>query len=139
VWALNEKNDSIGSLVAYTRLYAAEYLAQNGIAGNVQTPENFPDVFVTGEVRRNIFLTVKEALHNVVKHANADTVVMNVSLGNNIMITISDNGIGIDRDNIRPFSNGITNMQKRIHEIGGTLEIKNSNGTSVCIEVPIGL
>ena len=139
VWALNEKNDSIGSLVAYTRLYAAEYLAQNGIAGNVQTPENFPDVFVTGEIRRNIFLTVKEALHNVVKHANADTVVMNVSLGNNIMITISDNGIGIDRDNIRPFSNGITNMQKRIHEIGGTLEIKNSNGTSVCIEVPIGL
>jgi len=139
VWALNEKNDSIGSLVAYTRLYAAEYLAQNGIAGNVQTPENFPDVFLTGEIRRNIFLTVKEALHNVVKHANADTVVMNVSVGNNIMITISDNGIGIDRDNIRPFSNGITNMQKRIHEIGGTLEIKNSNGTSVCIEVPIGL
>ena len=139
VWALNEKNDSIGSLVAYTRLYAAEYLAQNGIAGNVQTPENFPDVFLTGEIRRNIFLTVKEALHNVVKHANADTVVMNVSVGNNIMITISDNGIGIDRNNIRPFSNGITNMQKRIHEIGGTLEIKNSNGTSVCIEVPIGL
>lgn len=139
VWALNEKNDSVGNLVAYTRLYAAEYLAQNEITGNVQIPESFPDVFVTGEIRRNIFLTVKEALHNVVKHAQADRVDINISVGSNIVINIADNGIGIDHDNIRRFSNGITNMQKRIREIGGTFEIKNSDGTNVCINVPIDL
>ena len=32
VWA-NKKNDSFGGLVAYTRVYAVEYLAQNGITG----------------------------------------------------------------------------------------------------------
>jgi signal transduction histidine kinase len=139
VWALNEKNDSVSSLVAYTRSYAAEYLTQNGIAVSIQTPETYPDVFVTGEIRRNIFLTVKEALHNLVKHAQADNVKIDISVERNILITIADNGIGIDQDNIRPFSNGITNMQKRIHEIGGTLEIKNSSGTKVCINVPVGL
>ena len=139
VWALNEKNDSVGNLVAYSRLYAAEYLAQNGITVNVQTPESFLDVFVTGEIRRNIFLTIKEALHNVVKHAKADHVNIHISIDRNIMITIADNGIGIDQDNIRPFSNGISNMQKRIQEIGGVLEIKNNNGTNIYINVPIDI
>jgi signal transduction histidine kinase len=75
----------------------------------------------------------------VVKHAKADHVNIHISIDRNIMITIADNGIGIDQDNIRPFSNGITNMQKRIQEIGGVLEIKNNNGTNICINVPIDI
>ena len=82
-----KKNDSLGGLVAYTRVYAVEYLTQNGIDASVQIPDRFPDVFVTGEIRRNIFLTVKEALHNVVKHAKADRVNINICIEGNIVIT----------------------------------------------------
>jgi len=137
VWALNEKYDSVSGLVAYTRAYAVDYLTHHEIDCNVQIPETFPDHFITGETRRNIFLTVKEALHNVAKHAKARNVNIGVLTEKNIVIIISDDGVGIDMVNIRQFSNGLSNMQKRITEIGGTFEIKNSNGTTVSISVPL--
>jgi signal transduction histidine kinase len=137
VWALNEKNDSLSDLLSYTRVYAMEYLTQNDITCNIASPENFPSTFVTGEMRRNIFLTVKEALHNIVKHAKASSVNINMSTGDKIIISIADNGIGLDENNARPFSNGIYNMHKRIREIGGVIEIKNNNGTIVSFEVPL--
>jgi signal transduction histidine kinase len=74
VWALNEKNDSISDLLSYTRSYTVEYLSQSGISCSIDSPEVFPATFVTGEFRRNIFLSVKEILHNIVKHAQANHV-----------------------------------------------------------------
>ncbi|HEY0355655.1 MAG TPA: two-component regulator propeller domain-containing protein, partial [Flavisolibacter sp.] len=59
VWALNEKNDSLSDLLSYTRAYAMEYLSQNGILCEVDMPENLQGLFVSGEFRRNIFLSVK--------------------------------------------------------------------------------
>jgi signal transduction histidine kinase len=50
---------------------------------------------------------------------------------------IQDNGIGFDKKNIRPFSNGLTNMEKRIKEIGGEFFILNEKGTTIRIVVPI--
>ncbi|HLG38160.1 MAG TPA: histidine kinase, partial [Chitinophagaceae bacterium] len=72
VWALNEKNDSLSDLLSYTRSYAAEYLSQNGIECTVSLPEQLSSAFVSGEIRRNVFLAVKEILHNVVKHSQAN-------------------------------------------------------------------
>src|SRR6185503_4982730 len=71
VWALNEKNDSLNDLLSYTRSYSVEYLSQNGIECSVHIPEYIPEHSVSGEFRRNIYLSVKEALHNIVKHAQA--------------------------------------------------------------------
>lgn len=137
VWALNEKNDSLSDLLSYTRAYAVEYLSQNGILCKVNAPDNFPLVFVSGEFRRNVFLTVKEALHNVVKHARASEVDVTISINHVLVIGLHDNGTGFDKNNIRSFSNGLTNMQKRIGEIGGHLEIKKENGTQVQLTLPL--
>ncbi len=137
VWALNEKNDTLSDLLSYTRVYAVEYLSQNGIQCRVTAPENFSSGFVSGEFRRNVYLTVKETLHNVVKHAQASEVIINIETGQELKITIRDNGTGFDKNNIRPFSNGITNMQNRIKEINGKFEIKNNNGTLVEIRIPL--
>src|SRR5678815_884727 len=79
VWALNEKNDSLTDLLSYTRSYTAEYLSQNGIRCTVDSPESLPAGLVSGEIRRNIFLTVKEALHNIVKHSQADNVWIDIN------------------------------------------------------------
>lgn len=124
VWALNEKNDSLSDLLAYTRSYAVEYLLQAGIRCTVETPDNFPILFVSGEFRRNIFLTIKETLHNIVKHAQAGCVRLSMDTGRDLTIIIQDDGIGFDRGQIRPFSNGLANMQQRIRDIGGRLLIQ---------------
>ena len=137
VWALNEKNDSLNDLISYIRVYAAGYLSQNGINCKIEVPDNFPTSFVSGEFRRNVYLTIKEALHNVVKHSQATSVIITIKINDNLVIIITDNGIGLDKKNIRPFSNGLTNMENRIKEIQGDFVILNESGTTVKIVVPL--
>jgi signal transduction histidine kinase len=139
VWALNEKNDSLNDLLSYTRSYAVEYLTQNGIRCTVETTDEFPTVFVTGEFRRNIYLAVKEALHNIVKHAAAAHVCINFRINHELTITIKDDGRGFDVNKNRPYSNGLINMKKRMQDIGGTFEIMNSEGTQVSLSAPLSL
>ena len=117
VWALNEKNDSLIDLLSYTRAYTVEYLLNNGIQCQVNAPNVFPSVFVSGEFRCNIHLTIKEALHNIVKHASATLVVVNIETDGILRIRLQDNGVGFDGRSIRPFSNGLNNMQKRMSDI----------------------
>ena len=138
VWALNEKNDSLSDLLVYTRSYAAEYLMQAGIRCTVEVPREFPSRFVSGELRRNVYLVVKEALHNIVKHAAAAKVHIRMEAGGELAITIKDDGVGFDSDEVRPFSNGLYNMRKRMADIGGTLSIfSGSSGTTIRLSVPL--
>jgi signal transduction histidine kinase/ligand-binding sensor domain-containing protein len=137
VWALNEKNDSLSDLLSYTRSYAAEYLSQNGIQCTVSLPEQLPSSFVSGEFRRNIFLAVKEILHNVVKHAQANHVVITLYVDKSLVVCIRDDGIGFDIVNIRPYSNGLINIKKRMKDMGGTMNMQNDKGTVVNLEVPL--
>jgi signal transduction histidine kinase len=137
VWALNEKNDSLSDLLSYTRAYTVEYLSQNGIACKTEMPDDLPAVFVSGEFRRNVFLTIKEALHNIVKHSQATEVKLAIAVNHNLSIRLKDNGLGFDRMNIRSFSNGLINMELRVKEIGGKFEIINKEGTLVNLLVPL--
>lgn len=137
VWALNEKNDSLSDLLSYTRAYTMEYLAQNGINCKTEMPDSFPAVFVSGEFRRNVFLTIKEALHNVVKHSQATEVKLTVNINHYLTIKLKDNGTGFDQNNIRSFSNGLSNMESRVKEIGGKIEILNQQGTLVNLSIPL--
>ena len=139
VWALNERNDTLADLVAYTRSYAMEYLANHQIACNMDAPMHLPDTFIAGEIRRNIFLTVKECLHNIVKHAGATKVNFIIELNHSIDITIHDNGKGIDWTNQRAFSNGLQNVEKRMKDIRGKAIFVNDQGTKVLLHIPLSL
>jgi signal transduction histidine kinase len=139
VWALNEKNDTLADLVAYTRSYAVEYLANHEIKCDADTPLNLPATFITGEMRRNIFLSVKECLHNIVKHAGASKVFFSVQLDHEMRIVIHDNGKGIDWDNRRAFSNGLENINKRMREINGEVTFLNEKGAKILLTIPLNL
>ena len=137
VWALNEKNDSLSDLLSYTRSYAVEYLSQNGILCTVSLPDQLSSAFVSGEFRRNVFLAVKEILHNVVKHSQANMVNMDIGVNHELTIRVHDDGTGFERNNVRPFSNGLTNIEKRMKDIGGGVEINSANGTAVKLKIPL--
>ena len=123
----------------YTLSFAKEYCEENNIACIDDFPEVIPSQFVSGEVRRNIFLTVKESLHNIVKHAKATQVHLIVRAGNELTVTIRDNGKGFLLGNVdqRSGGNGLRNMHKRIQSIGGQFHVSNGDGTIVKMEVPI--
>lgn len=137
IWALNEKNDSLADLVAYTRHYAVEYLAGHNIECEAQTPMDLSNTFLTGEMRRNIFLSVKECLHNIVKHAGASRVFFLVQLNEKMEIIIHDNGKGIDWNNQRSFANGIENIKRRMENIHGAVSFSNDKGTKVSLTIPL--
>jgi len=138
VWALNQKNDLLSDLLSYTRSYAASYLMQAGIRSRIEAPEEFPYRFVSGEFRRNVYLVVKEALHNIVKHSQAQEVYIRMEVRKELVIVLQDDGVGFDRAAIRPYSNGLHNMERRVGGLGGTLVIAaGGRGTSVTISVPV--
>jgi signal transduction histidine kinase len=137
VWALNERNDSVDDLLGYTRAYATDYLTTHEIHCTFHAPAEHPEIFASGEMRRNIFLSVKEVLHNVVKHAGAASVDITITISKDLCILIHDNGKGINLENIRKFGNGLNNITKRMAEIGGFARFKNENGTSVVLQVPL--
>ena len=137
VWALNEKNDSLEDLLSYTRSYAVEYLQENGIQCKVEEPDIIPEMDVSGDFRRNIYLTVKETLHNIVKHAQASEVFIGIEIDRKLAIDIRDNGKGFDTTSLVVTGNGLPSMSTRIQQLNGSLNITNDGGTKVSIEVPL--
>ena len=139
IWAMNEKNDTLEDLLFYTRSFAKEYCEENEISCFDDFPDTIPSQFVSGEVRRNIFLAVKESLHNIIKHATATEVHLIVSANQELSVTIRDNGKGFSFDNASDYStgNGLKNMQRRIESIGGRFILMNGEGVTIKMEVPL--
>ncbi len=137
VWALNEKNDSLSDLLSYTRAYAMEYLAENGITCQIDKLPVIKPMMLNGEFRRNIYLSVKESLHNVVKHARANKVVMKFELNEDLRIIIRDDGLGFNPEKNDSFGNGISNIKKRMTEIQGEMKIIQDKGTMIILTAPL--
>jgi signal transduction histidine kinase len=142
VWALNERNDSLSDLLSYTRSYAVEYLLQAGIHASVDTPDELPPLHVGGEFRRNVYLTTKEALHNIIKHAQAEHVIirMAISSPHTLGISITDDGVGFCPTTVKTSGNGLRNMRQRITDLGGALSIQKNDhgpGTTISLSLPI--
>jgi len=140
VWALNPKNDTLDNLLAYTRQYVAEYTEITTLHCAFDFPDTVPPIPLSAETRRNIFLTVKEAVHNIVKHAGASEICIQCQLADSrLRININDNGKGFSlAGNSKP-GNGLTNMRKRIDDINGKITIRSipSSGTTIGFEVKL--
>ena len=112
-------------------------MEQVGIACHIEMPEKIIALDVAGDVRRNIFLAVKEALHNVVKHAGATRLNISFSFPGKLQIIIADNGKGISGDAAQYTSgNGLKNMAKRMELLHGKFLIDNKKGTIVTFIIP---
>jgi signal transduction histidine kinase len=129
IWTMTSSNDTIENLIAYIRSYAVEFFENTAIDCIFSMPASIPSREITGEKRRNIFLSVKEALNNVVKHSQSSVVRINVTFQDRMIIEIQDDGIGIDLEKLRKFGNGLNNMKKRMASINGEFNIENAQGT----------
>lgn len=138
IWAIKEENNTIDDLVSFIKLYALEYLDNNKITSTFTIVVERNEIEINGDCRRSIYLIVKEALHNVVKHAQATNVTIEVKIVDQIEITIEDNGVGYNQ-NIKKYGtgNGIKNMRKRIEIFKGQIEIKSEKGTKVIFSLPL--
>lgn len=134
IWSMSSSNDSLGNLTAYIRSYALEYFEGTGIDCRITIPEELPNIEVIGEIRRNVFLVVKEALNNILKHSKATKVTLKLErIPGGLQLIIHDNGTGIDFGRLRQFGNGLKNMKKRMEDVDIKFEIENKDGTTITL------
>ena len=137
IWTMNGDQSSLEDLVVYTTSYARNYCEQNALVIEVKAEGPWPAIQLSTEQRRNVFLVVKEALHNVVKHAHASTVRVEMAWRDGLTVEVADNGVGLSRGPEGGQGNGLRNMEKRIKALGGSLALSggSAEGTRVRIEV----
>jgi signal transduction histidine kinase len=136
IWSMNSGNDSLDNLVSYIRSYALEFFDNTPVQCTVEIPPDLPAIEITGDKRRNIFLCVKEILHNVLKHAKATRVWIIVQVNSALLVHIHDNGVGMDA-NGNANGNGLKNIRNRMEGIGGTVTMENQDGLHTRLILPL--
>jgi signal transduction histidine kinase len=134
VWAMNPENTTLDSLVARIREHTADYLEQFPVHLETDIPVNVPATFISKEVTRNVFMIVREALQNIVKHSAATRVWVRVRTDEGFRLEIGDNGKGFDTNTQRS-GNGLGNLGARSRAIGATLHINSAEGSGTVITV----
>jgi signal transduction histidine kinase len=133
IWALNPQNDSLENLLSYIREQMQQLFEPFKIALTINFPDEVPRIKLSNEQRRNLYLVTKEALNNVMKHADAKHVELSLRPGiHRLNFEVSDDGHGMQSKTPRLMGNGLKNMRKRMEDIGGTIEwINQQNGLKV--------
>jgi signal transduction histidine kinase/ligand-binding sensor domain-containing protein len=139
VWSVNPGNDSLGELFAYLSQSFLECFRRTSIRPRLEVMEVVPDSAIAPDVRHHLFLLVKEAMNNVIKHSQATEVTMSLKLVENVLeIRIEDNGVGVSAEVIaRSKRQGVRNMQARVGHLGGKLELSGEPGKGTSIRISI--
>lgn len=122
IWALNSRFDHVKDLIGYIRRYVSEYLEERNIDFEFENLAEIDDSEISGEKRRNIFLAMKEIIHNSVKYSNAGKIKIVFSVYDVLKITVcEEGGIGFDYNDQQSKGNGIYNIINRIESIKGKI------------------
>ncbi|MEG2392937.1 MAG: PAS domain S-box protein, partial [Pseudomonas sp.] len=117
---------------------ARRFEARTQIPCLVQVPDNLPPLSDAKAI--GLFRILQEALTNVMRHAQAHTVELTLVLaGDELCLTVSDDGVGFVAAAGRPTSFGLVGIRERVLIMGGrfALESEPGEGTSLMVWVPV--
>ena len=142
VWAVRPGSDSLQSLVEYIAHFANEAFENNPTRCRLDLPHDLPTKPLPPDVRHNIFLIVKEALTNVLRHAGAKEVHVQAKVSaNSLEILVQDDGRGFEPppSPVEGRQHGLGNMRRRAETIGGTLELHSTPGKGTTVRLAVNL
>lgn len=136
LWSLNSGNDTLGSFIDYSKMYAQNFLKKTKILLLTESEDIVLETVITTEQRRNLFLCLKEALNNAYKHSQSNQIKLSfIQKDKEFMMKISDNGIGINHE--KSEGNGLRNMKRRMQEQNGHCEVTTENGTHLFFRIDL--
>lgn len=96
---------------------------------------------VSKEVEIQSFRIIQELLNNVLRHANAQQVVVQLSKHDDqLFITVEDDGVGFDVGSMRDKNSaGLANIRNRLNLLKGTMEIDSTPDKGTSVEINIAL
>jgi signal transduction histidine kinase len=132
--------DTLG-LSAALRALADTWSAQHNLDVQLDLLPNTSLQSLSEEVSVNLYRVVQEALTNIVRHADAQQVTLQLSREDTrLILTIQDDGQGFVVPNV--FQNltqkghfGLVGMQERVELIGGTLKVESVPGYGTNVRV----
>lgn len=138
VWAINPKRDTLLDLLQRMRRFTNGILLPRGIELQFHAPQLDYDLKLGASVRRNVFLVLKEALNNAVRHSQCTSVLIDLKIERSwVVLTVRDDGVGFE-----PAKNaegqGLSNLAKRARDSRGELQVNSmpGNGTEIVLRVP---
>lgn len=125
-------------LAAALEWYIGEFEKRTGIRCTRVLPDESEGLDEQQSIA--LFRCLQESLTNVAKHAEADAVRVNLTLGAaQLTLSIADNGKGLSRDALAaPDAFGIRGLNARVSHLGGTFKIQDQSprGTRVLVTMP---
>ena len=139
IWAMNKSTISVEDLhsriLSFIEKAKASVPTINfNISYDIDANKSFPSI-----VGMNVFRVIQEAINNALKYAEASTIDVQLTKKENyFVITILDNGIGFNLKTVT-LGNGLSNMEKRMGEIDGTVIINSEleKGTEITLKIPL--
>ena len=145
VWSIDPRRDDLHSLLTRLRRFAGELLEAQGIEWGLAEPARDGAVRLPPELRRHLFLILKEALTNAARHAGARHVEVSIAIADgHLLAEVRDDGRGFapaaENGDVTAPGNGVGNMRARARALGGVLRIESAPGagTRVSTELPLG-
>ncbi len=135
--------DDLG-LAVTVRRYANKLMDLHNIQVKVQSKEDKDELLPV--IRLTLFRVIQEACNNIIKHANATLIILDIQYEDNyVKVVIEDNGSGFEKEKIQPVSAnqtanfGLSIMRERTSLLSGTLDIQTEKGkgTKVIVSIPL--
>jgi signal transduction histidine kinase/ligand-binding sensor domain-containing protein len=135
VWAVNPKNDNLGSLANYFCHYTEQFLRSTNIGCRFDVASALPALPLASNQRHSLFLALKEALNNAVRHSGARSVTLGIRVdAGSMCIEVSDDGRGFDPGMARPGADGLASLRMRLENLGGRCEITSQSGAGTRVQ-----
>jgi PAS domain S-box-containing protein len=93
------------------------------------------------DLQLNLYRILQEQLRNILKHANATSIEVAVTINNNMLqMRITDNGVGFDVENNKA-GIGLANMSRRAQLFSGNFTVDSvfGNGCDALVEIPLSI
>jgi ligand-binding sensor domain-containing protein/two-component sensor histidine kinase len=138
VWAINPQNENLEKVIHRLSDFGVETCALKDIQLEFKTDEISLKRALSMEAIKNIYLIVKEAMNNAIRHADCHQLTVTFkSVPAGLEISITDDGAGFDPRLIKN-GNGLINMESRVKEMKGSITIQSENkNTHVELNIPI--
>jgi hypothetical protein len=137
VWAINPGKDRFEDLVQRMRRFTGEILEAHGIDWVFRIPGQYPSIPLDADIRREVFLILKEAIHNLVRHSGCTAVEITLDTsGGELRLEVRDNGRGFDPAHAAGL--GLSSMRARAGKLGGRVEFPSGQtGGALLLHVPL--
>lgn len=133
VWAINPDNDSFSRIIAKLQSYAFNLCAGKGISLHINIDPAIQQSFPSMQVKRNLYLFMKEAINNSVKYSGCKNLLLSLQyVAGRVKAEIKDDGKGFDDSNVRE-GNGLKNMKARAESLGADLKITSAAGKGTAV------